>query len=168
MNRDEQKRKGKLAICSSVGELGLGAFMLMLSAIGKDSWEYYLSSSYRSSADLIGILGWLGIIAGVAQLIYGIIVVSSADEEQSESENAEKKEENVVSIEGEFVNKEWDPEHHQVEWITVRQRNGLTIRMWHYLADDIVYKTGQRGKFCVKDRLITEFVSSESVQQEIQ
>ena len=164
MDYEQEKKKGKFAILSSIGEFGFGILMLMLSSSEKDSWEYYLSSSHRSEVDMVVMLGWLSIIVGVVELVYGVIVMSAAGEQQSTSGASEEKPEGTIEwIGGEIIAKEWDPNHHQVEWITMRQKNGVAVRMWHYIADNAVYNVGDQGLIRAEDRLITEFISNEHV-----
>ena len=160
MDKANQKQKGKLEICKGIGECGLGAFMLFLASVGKDSWEYYIDSDRQAIVDIASIFGWLGLFLGIIGIVYGVILLCVEDT-QSASVKSEEKEERIDWFEGEIVDKEWNPERHQVEWITLRQRNGLTIRLWHYIADDKVYKIGDRGRVRAKDRLIAEFIPSE-------
>ena len=63
----------------------------------------------------------------------------------ADTDQKKEKEERIDWIEGEIVDKEWNPDNHQVEWIVLRQKNGLTVRLWHYIADDKVYKVGDSG-----------------------
>lgn len=164
MDNEKQKKGGKLSIFTGIGDLLLGFFLLMLASGEKDSWEYYWSSSHRSDVDIASMIGWLFVIAGVASLIYGVIALSEANKAQTdEGEQIEKSAENIEWIEGEIIDKEWNPSQHQVEWIVLRQKNGHTVRLWHYIADDKSYKIGDCGLIRAQDRLITEFVPNEMV-----
>lgn len=164
MDNEKQKNSGKLSVFSGIGDLLIGFYLVMLASGEKDGWEYYWSSSHRSDVDMASLIGWLFIIAGVASLAYGMIALSSTNDGQSGTDTQKEKPADTIEwIEGEIIDKEWNPSQHQVEWIVLRQKNGLTVRLWHYIADDKVYKVGDRGLVRAQDRMLTEFVSSEDV-----
>lgn len=165
MDNEKRAKKEKYYLISGVSTFLLGLILLLVFSGMKDSWEYYLSSSHQQSVDMGCIWAWILIIWGAIELWIGGFLYAqngASESERPASSKPEKTVERIDWIEGEIVQKEWDPEHHQVEWITVRQKNGLTIRAWHYIADDRIYKVGERGRVCVKDRLITEFVPAEN------
>lgn len=165
MNYEQQKRKGRFAMWSSAGEFIFGLILLSVAEQGKDTWEYYYSSSQRSNVELCTLLGWLGIIAGIAELIYGFILLSTADDSQGGNTTTgtppQGMEETFV---GEVVKKECNFEH-QVEWITFRQKNGNQLRCYHKLSDNTVYQAGERGKVRTKDREIVEFICENNLTQ---
>lgn len=161
----KQNNWARIALFSGIGELLAGVYCIMLGSSQKDSWEYYLSSSRRDDVDMVVMIGWLFIIAAAAELIYAVVAMSANGEQHAVSETTEAQQEEVIEwIEGEIIEKDWDPNHHQIEWIRMKQKNGLTVKLWHYIADDAEYKVGDRGLVRAKDRLITEFISSEHVR----
>ncbi len=163
MDIEKRRKNAQIFIGLGVATILFGAVLLMVSSGAKDSVEYHWSSSRRSEVDTAITMCWLLIISGIADVvIYSLTLNELQDTTETEKTEKTQEESSVAWFEGEIVQKEWDPEHHQVEWITVRQKNGLTIRVWHYIADDRIYKVGDRGRVCVKDRLVTEFVPAEN------
>lgn len=165
MNHEEQERKAKLAMWSSIGEFLFGVFMLIMAETGKDSYKYYWSSDYKGMIELASFLGWLGIIVGVAELIYSITLKSAAEQTQQGS-TLESTKKGVVTelIEGEVVKKECNAEL-QLEWITFRQKNGNMLRVYHELSDHTSYKVGDRGIVKTNDRKIVQYIPDQGNQE---
>ena len=163
MDKEQQQKKGRAFVISGVAGLILGGLLMAMVGPQKDTWEYYLSSSHRSAVDMGVMLSWILIIWSAVELVCGLVIMSSGNAQPAVQEPEKQPEENIEWIEGEIVNRDWDPDHHQVEWITVRQKNGVSVRLWHYISDDKVYRVGDCGLVRAKDRLITEFISSEHV-----
>lgn len=164
MDNEKQRREKMLKLSQAMGKAGFGVLMLFLAAVGKDSWEYYVSSDRRALVGIITILGLAAIVLGFLDWINAITMKWNEENSGADTDQKKEKEERIDWIEGEIVDKEWNPDNHQVEWIVLRQKNGLTVRLWHYIADDKVYKVGDSGLARAKDRLITEFVSGEYVK----
>ena len=164
MDYETQNRKGKFAIWSGVGWLLVGFFMLALASGEKESLEYYWSSSHRSNVDMVTMLGVLAIVAGAAELIYGIVLRSAADGAQSVSAAPATNSNagNVPElIEGEVIKKELDTEN-LIEWVTFRQKNGNMIRVYHELSDHVTYNAGDRGIVRTKDQKIVKYIPDEN------
>lgn len=162
MDKEQQKKRGKFAIISGIGELFFGALMMILASGEKETWEYYLSSSRRSDVDMVTMLGWLFIIAGIAELVYGVIAMSVNEEPQT-GNTITAEESSVEWFEGELVDRMWDDKNPRVEWFILKQRSGVTIKLWHNISDNQTYKVGLSGMVRSVDRQITEFISSENV-----
>lgn len=159
------KNKGKTSLYMGVFQILCGFILVAMISGEKESWKYYISSSHRSNVDTGSMIGWLIVIAGVAELIYGLVALYTADEVNSAgSESAGK--EPVISqvpdpwVDGEIIKKEWDHERHQIEWIVIKKKNGAPARFWHYTTDGCVYTIGDTGRAMVKDGKITEFISN--------
>lgn len=159
-------KKGRNAIIFSLIDFLGGIIMLSIASSGKDSLEYYWSSSYRSNVDTCSTIGLLFIVAGVVELIYGLFVMSTGEEKPSGCESGIKgpvippENADPGKVEGEIVKKEWDYERHQIEWIVMKKKNGANARLWHYNTDGAVYTVGDVGCAIVKDGQITEFISN--------
>lgn len=167
MDKEKQAKKMKYYIISGVTTTLLGFIFFMVASGMKDTWEYYVSSDYQKGVDMMSVFAWIFIIWGGVELSIGGLLYAKNDLPESVQpvlSKAKEQEERIEWIEGEIIDKEWNPDQHQVEWITLRQKNGLTVRLWHYIADDKVYKVGDSGLARAKDRLITEFVSGEYVK----
>ena len=164
--KNDSRKRGKFCIWLSVPDFILAFIMLSLASSEKDSWEYYLSSSHRSDVDMVSMLGILFLIAGVVELIYGFVLLSTADEVQSAGVESgikgpvlQQANENPW-VDGEIVKKEWNHDQHQIEWIVIKKKNGAPARFWHYTTDGVVYTVGDTGRAMVKDGQITEFISN--------
>ena len=164
MDIEKRKKNAQIFIGLGVATIVLGAVLLMVSSGAKDSVEYYWSSSRRSEVDNAIMMCWLLIISGVVDVVIHLLTLNEL-QGTTETEHTEKKQEEstVEWIEGEFVDREWDDKNPRVEWFVLRQKNGLTVRLWHNIADDQTYKIGMNGMVRSVDRQITEFIPSEQV-----
>ena len=162
--KNDNRKKGKFNIWLSIPDFILGFIMLSLASSEKDSWEYYLSSSHRSDVDMVSMLAVLFIIAGAAELIYGLVLLSSADETQTALSGSVKKGEVIELIEGEVIKKELDTEN-LTEWVTFRQKNGNMLRVYHELSDHTSYKVGDRGIVKTNDRKIVQYIPDQGNQE---
>lgn len=158
---------GKSSLFLGLFQILCGFILVMMVSGEKDSWEYYMSSSHRSSVDTGSMIGWLIVLAGVVELVYGLIVMSATDNVQPDAVASEKDEEITIDwVEGEIVKKEWNPEEPQIEWLVVQRSNGSVTKVWRHTSNPVVYKVGDRGLFRIEERRITEFVQSENEQPE--
>ena len=163
--KNDNRKKGKFNIWLSIPDFILGFIMLSLASSEKDSLEYYWSSSHRSNVDMVSILAILFIIAGAAELIYGLVLLSTADGAQSVGGDSGMGEPLLQQntdpwVDGEIIKKEWNHDQHQIEWIVIQKKNGAPARFWHYTTDGVVYTVGDTGRAMVKDGRITEFISN--------
>lgn len=160
MDAEQQKNKGKLAIFQGIGELGFGLLMMFFSAVGKESWEYYVYSDRKTLVSMVTLLAWCGIGMGIVNLVYGFLLMVAADEQQvNEVSDVKKEEPTIEYVDGEIVDKEWSSNQPQIEWIVLRQKNGVTIRAQHNIADNAEYRLGDFGRASIRDKAIIEFVS---------
>lgn len=163
----KQNNWGRISLFSGLLQVFLGAMFVMSMSGQNDTWKYYISSSHRDNVDTASMIGWLIILAGVVELIYGIIVMAageqtSASDEYSVGYRGETVE-MIEWIEGEIVRKEWDPAQHQLEWFIVLKDDGSTAKIWRHTSNSVVCKVGDRGLIRTREGQITEFISSENV-----
>ena len=158
------KNKGKTSLYMGLFQILCGFILVAMISGEKESWKYYLSSSHRSNVDTGAMIGWLIVIAGVAELIYGIVAMSAGEQETvAESKSggypggAAKMNE---WLEGEITKKEWDPAQHQVEWYIVKKQDGSTVKIWRHVSNPVVCKVGDRGRIRVAEGQITEFIAN--------
>ena len=166
MDNEKKMKKAKYYLISGTATILLGLVLLMMVSGQKDTWDYYLSSSHRDAVDMGSLWSWILVLWGGLELGIGAILYadkSSSGSDQQGPQQPVQEAQHIDWIEGEIIEKEWDPRHHEVEWITMRQKNGLAVRLWHYISDDKAYKIGDSGLVRAQDRLITEFISSENV-----
>ncbi|MBE6951594.1 MAG: hypothetical protein E7451_09700 [Ruminococcaceae bacterium] len=156
----KQNNWGRISLFSGLFQIFFGAMLVMSMSGQKDSWNYYLSSSHRSNIDTGSMIGWLIILAGVVELIYGIIVMFAGEQAWSSNVYEDATAEDIEWIEGEIVKKEWDPTQHHLEWYTVKKKDGSTTKIWKHVSNPVVCKVGDCGRIRVADGQITEFGTS--------
>lgn len=163
MDNEKRMKKVKYYLISGTATLLLGLILVMVLSEQKDTWEYYLSSSRRDSVDMGSLLAWLLVFWGGLELGLGAILYSDSGSAGTDQTKTDPEQARVDWIEGEFVDREWDDKNPRVEWFVLRQENGLTVRLWHNIADDQAYKIGMKGLVRSVDRQITEFIPGDQV-----